>query len=750
MHPHRLTRTAVSRSFARAALLATLTITTAVAQDPASPGFALFDPDGRVPLSGFVGLVANGCNPISVPQIPPGGTTLTFHVHPDVVQYVGVANLRVAVDAADGSPVTYALPTSVSATTGEVTFFTNSLGKYVVVGASGSAAPSNDFPIATHWRNPGTSGPTDLGGFEPGSSHGVDILRVIPNADPACLECTPTQSVFDEVSEAELADILVFQKCVIVDRTLSTQPYPTDIAAIFDDGSGNTVSAPAYETYSGENYSLLAVDDLAAIQLSDFIRSRHGWPVVHHNAPIGSAPLGSQVQDDVPFVQLVHTRIVDNPNDPASNPAIAGNRRDDSIATFVLPPGWDRAVGNYPVLFNGFYGLHASTFGIPGQRMINSLCTWRSQSQNIAIGVLWNGGGEAFCQTMQESAYYNVSELMDYVGQTFAADIQRVVMTGGSRGGTTAMAMAANPVPHNYRVRYVLSNNGQFYPESAIDDFYTPTYKLLDQVIDSLSLASSTPQATAKSVLLGTPGQTTISIADRSNGEDRVLTTLAQNRTKVLISCGTHDFSRPFVHVTRLIDKIGQLGVGNHFAVGLYYRFGHGIGSQTTLSPVDLLDAVIAPQAPPFPSGVFHYRRDANGDIEEFQPTNQPLVVEWPDFIGPNQLLDVSMTGEPGASVQLAYAPLTNPTATVALPPLTLPANGEARITVPLGPAGEPFNPGTGIPGEIFSIQTAYNTVPVLDAASPFGPLMYVDFLNPQGFVSAGGVTGGVANDLSY
>jgi acetyl esterase/lipase len=69
-----------------------------------------------------------------------------------------------------------------------------------------------------------------------------------------------------------------------------------------------------------------------------------------------------------------------------------------------------------------------------------------------AIGVLWNGGGATAGRTTNKAAYRQFNSIIDYVARNFNGDRHRILMSGGSRGGLTAVNMASNPYNYDYTV----------------------------------------------------------------------------------------------------------------------------------------------------------------------------------------------------------------------------------------------------------------------------------------------------------
>jgi hypothetical protein len=648
-------------------------------QAPASDLDQLFDPGGRVPLSEFV----DGAD-------VPTGQALIMTVKPELLAAIATygATLEVAQSSAGGT--VFHTPTSVDPVTGLVTLLSDVDERFCVT----TGALTNDFPLVTHWDATANNG---RGGQVPGQHDAISTYELdLLDEKPGDLVTTGDSILNDDPAWDNPA-------------APSAGPYmfATNLYAIFSDGSELTAAkdgdvadrdVPDYENYIAENYAGTAISNEVAVWLSDKTRATSGWPIVHRNAHTAfdaMAPTGEQVQDLVPAFQVVHCFIVPNADDPA-HPG-----KEESLATFLLPPFWERAPGrDYPVLFNGFYGINGSTVGTMGDKFLTALGELFEDHDRSAVGILWNGGGAGACQTMHRSAYDNMAELMDQADALVAADKQLMVISGGSRGGTTGLEMAANPYHSNYTARFVIANNPQSSPGEAIGKNSNPTYGLVNTTVadetgyqdgwketwvDPVSGLSG--DDIAMHVFLGSMDPAYID-ANLANNSDPFLDALVSKGTQVIMRVGTHDFSRSFTHQARYYEALVAKGVPVRMEVS--YRFGHRHTVGQLPDEVQLLNQVIDDD-PSLATGLVHFKKASVIDYDTgvpFTPDHQPFIVEAPITTGLGQTHSWSFIGPPATAWEIHITKLDD----VAL--------FNSLAVVPVGPQSLLFSgvlpPGSG------------------------------------------------------
>ena len=648
------------------ALVTLWTSTTAVAQTPTDPSDTLFVPDTFVPLSAFV---------------DDDGTAgqVVLAVKPRVLQWIQAQAGSLLVARSDPSGISYLAPTSVQPTAGLVTLGSTVAGTFTVV----SDALVNDFfadgpsksAVVTHWNaslNPLPDPANPRGGQQIGANDALGLLDHQGAVNTFCNEQSPTlTNLFPGVldnSDPSHADPVFGQYA-----------YPTDKIAVFSDGTEVTpakdgepadADVPAYERYIGENYATSGVTRLGCVWLSDRIRTLTGYPIMHRNHPFAfdpAAPASQQVVDGAPIFQVVHAYLVDY-----QDPAVVGS--ESSLATFLLPPGWTTSASSrYPVLFNGFYDIHSSTFGVMGVRFLSAIGNVLNDTNERTVGILWNGGGAGACQTMHASAYKNADRLFLDADALVHADRDRVVISGGSRGGTTSLAMAANPGSTVYRAWFAVANNPQVRPDETMTLYHNSTYQLIQSAGDGLTgyKGSFLPGwvgpgglsagLVALSTLFGTTDTTVIAQTLSSDSQPYRAALLAKG-TAVVLRSATHDFSHSFSHLSRYADNLAVDGVPRRFEIS--YRFGHTHAVGVGPSEEDLLQKVLAGNPSLSQPGDFFYRRVSEVDYQcgvEFTPSHAPLVIEAPVYVGAGQSGTFEVSGPPGTTYSVIAALVLEP-----------------------------------------------------------------------------------------
>ena len=428
-----------------------------------------------------------------------------------------------------------------------------------------SDALVNSFPVVTHWNaalNPPVGGGAPRGGQQVGASDGIKIADYDPVAGKKSsggdtfLNTNPTY--------ATPAGFRYF--------------YASDKYALFSDGTegatapsgpyASDAKVPGFERYMAENYSYIAVSDLRAIQRSDSSRARNGLPIAHRNHPTAfdtHAPATSQLQHGLPIFQLVHCFVVEY-----DDPAIDGS--ESSLASFLVPPMWSKTPEvKYPVLFNSFYDINGSTFGAPGNIFVSVLGALYTLDRRKAVGIFHNGGGAFATQSLQPSGGANVKKLFAKATDLLGIDRDEVVIAGGSRGGSSGLYYASNPVNNGFTARYVISENPQTYPGDTLDRFATPSYSLVHLgVVQATGVRKSwraewsdptTGFSGAELAAFNMTGTEDFSDIDNflACGSPGFVSQMAAEGTKVLLRLGTHDNTTCFAHMSQYIGGVGRL-----------------------------------------------------------------------------------------------------------------------------------------------------------------------------------------------
>lgn len=461
-------------------------------------------------------------------------------------------------------------------------------------------------------------------------------------------------------------------------------PYVYDVAGhnLFSDGSGDPLveqaDTPDFERYIGESYTTAAPTNLRAIWLSEQVRAATGWPLAHRNAGQAGAEL-HEVQSELPLFQAVHAHLVDIGD---LYPQIPGS--ENSLASFFLPPFWksDAEPRSYPVLLNGSYDLHGLTFGEHGVSFMSAQAELYAESGGAwkAIGVLWNGGGAAVSITQQPSAYDNAAKLIADVASMLHGDELNLVLVGSSRSGTAALTIASNPTRAPYRTAYVASENPHVKVGEVMRRYVNPGYGLIQRSMEGITgyrnawrkdfvVPEGEPMAgldatdLASYVTYGTTDPVVID-EEYSVNSRRFRMGLSLANPMVILSLGTHDYSRPFAQGAEYVNKLA--GTRLSVLCNVLYRFGH-VRSGVTPEPAELLRRVFmeregkepAPMtATPMDVELAFYGSDPDDPQTpvRIHPPHVPGVLEMPILVGEQQDFTMVVIGSPGATVEVYRA----------------------------------------------------------------------------------------------
>jgi hypothetical protein len=635
----------------------------ASAQGPASTPSSVFVPGNRVPLSEFVVKSTNA---------------IVLHVDPEVLTWVvnppgGGGSLPLVAVRSSGGTVQYVNATGWNTNTGTVTLNSSTLmGDCVVV----SNQLRHDTAIATHWDPTANGG---RGGQAVGTataytggiiSMGLDVTMTPP--------VTHVGTIFSLSSSW-------YEPTAGPDAGKYT--FASDVYALFSDGSGlndlEVAQVPAFERYIGETYATNSVTPLLAIWLSDQVRERTGFPVAHRSHPFAfstaSQPAGKKVVSELPIFQAVHCHIVDIGN--AYDPLDVYPGTENSLATFLLPPGWNSTAPalSYPILFGGQYDINEATFNGIGLGVLEALGTLYQQSNGVrrAVGVLWNGGGAAATYTTQGSSYENAAQLIDYMDSKLHADPERIVFTGGSRGGLAALQLASNPYDKPYTAKFVRAVEPQVLLGEAITYVANPSHSLAVASMGVVTGYSNcwksgwqepgTGRTAARLALLNIYGTEDVSVVDGTYANDSIplRTSLCREGPGVVLLLSTHDYVKPFTQMADYLDHLRTLAhplTASHpvhtqgeVHAKVYYRFGHSPASNGGApSDLDLMDKVFSGDTT-LPPGIEFFARDsANFTLPvPISPAHVPLTFEAPITVGAGQQHTWAFTGEPGGRFEV-------------------------------------------------------------------------------------------------
>lgn len=536
-------------------------------------------------------------------------------------------------------------------------------GSYTLVAA---VPQMHDYPIPTHWKWEGGDASNSHGSVKHGESDGIFEIDYSPPTDPN----EPGFGGEDPSLPGGLAD------------TDPDNPYyyRTEDWNLFDDGSGLTAQAkvPGRERFIGENYATARVTNLAATRYSDLARRASGHPVRHLSDM-------ADAQSGLPYYQVVHAHLI-----PYDDPNIPGY--ENSLATFILPPGWVRpqvqdctASGEYPVLFLPYYDMNQSTFHKDnGLRVLNSIAeVLVANGDHKTIGIVWNGGGTAPAQSTQESVDFNLDLLFFTATTELNASRTDIVAIGGSRGGTGSIHAAANLVSNNYRIAYAYVATSQLAYGDVHRRLGTSTYPLLQ---DSLRKATGYKEAWRQGWRNPMPSLDILPFMDAAADMDRRITALnvltgfppgpgagfppttdmfqyvddnrapispprlqalAANGTQVFMNLPSHDFVNTFSSHVEFVRAARLLGIPLQLEIN--YREGHGARVSSSLDEVELLQRLHMGGTYPSLDGNSLYSRSTGpGVMTPLVTSTWPVLIELPQEALVGDDLTMTVAGQKG------------------------------------------------------------------------------------------------------
>ncbi|MEW6214879.1 MAG: T9SS type A sorting domain-containing protein, partial [Nitrospirota bacterium] len=417
--------------------------------------------------------------------------------------------------------------------------------------------------------------------------------------------------------------------------------------ALFD----NDADVPSYERYVGENYAIYKIADRYAIWFSDEVLRSTGFPVIHRNYPLQSPLL-----HNVPVFQVIHAWLIATEQDKSS------------LATFLVPPFWPESMPQegYPVLFSGHYDINSNSFVENGPIIIQVVGEVLNSGKGSALGILWNGGGASGPGTMQRSAYDNAAILFEMARDSLKINPNAIITFGGSRGGFTALAMAANPYHNNYRAVYALAYGPPVKGGEHLQRFQNTCYPRLMHCNDVTTGYSYSWRLGWKDPITGMSGRElyrynlvgTIDYAYMDSflfpASPFHLQALKDKGTRVLLSIGTHDAFMPLPLYFKYMDGLQKHEIPVRFEI--FYRWGHTVSASIPDYLTYCLESILNGDTLNFPIGTFHYRRlnnDNPNECEEFFPAYQPIVLEAPKACAKPETVTISIIGDEGLGYDL-------------------------------------------------------------------------------------------------
>lgn len=566
-----------------------------------------FVPDKFVPLSSFVEV---NSNPFILP------------VNKKILRFLDSKKIKVVIQK--NGTLTYVKPSNIDVDNGRIKV---SVSENLIGGIATAVSPMllNDFPIVTHWDQSLNSG---KGSFRLGAS---DLLGIV-DIDPITNQ--PIEETYVEEKEPS--------------GDSPSYYYNVKDYALFE----GDAKVPSYERYVGENYAINKITDRYAIWVSDTVLKKTGFPVVHRNYPLQLQSL----LHNAPVFQVIHAWLIaDKPDKP-------------SLATFILPPFWPDSMPQrgYPVLFNGGYDIHGSCFYRCGNMIMSIIGEVFNSGKGSGIGILWNGGGARASRTVQRSAYDNAAILFDVAKDSFKINPEAIITFGGSRGGSTALRVAANPYYNNYKVVYALAWHPAVKVGEHGEKFQNTSYPALMRAIDWTTGYFYAWRLDWRDPVTGLSGRelhgyNLVGTTDYAYIDDFLtpaspfhLQALKNKGTRVLLNVGTHDVIMPFTLYFKYVKGLQDYGIPVRFEI--FYRWGHTLRENVPDYLKYCLEDVLSGNTSSFPSGTFHYRRKDNDNPykwEEFFPAYQPIFLEAPKACAKPGSISISIIGGKGIHYNL-------------------------------------------------------------------------------------------------
>lgn len=565
----------------------------------------------------------------------PGPCDLTFAVQPEVARFLAERGLSTVVERLDPAGVRSELAAPAGwESAGTFTLTGLGPGTYVVTspGVRHRGLHAADG-LLTRWD--AAAGP---------SSAGKDGLAVW-----GC-DLTVGRFTYTEKSyyTADLPAGTTFATAPNA-RFYRTDAFPLGDLAAVPDGLG---PVPGYEQAIGEAFTVHKLDESGAICLSQYLTmltgsgGTPGWPVVYLSDLESLTP-------GLPAWQVVHAV------------ELAPGQEANSLATYVLPPGWEPTPERrYPILFNGYYDLTFNYLVHTGP--LHFMLADLMRTHGRAIAVLWNSGnsaGVAFAggsRVMTESAYRGAHLALHLAHTRLGGDWREVVAWGQSRGAIVALEVAGNPYSYpegSARVQYAIafcpvprigthlqSYGGTTYP-GLYGLFPTDTgfhFAWRSGWRDPWGTGLTGWQLLTK-VYKGT---TSANAADSASPwGDAHVRKLRDNGTRVIISQGTHDYVTPLRFTAEYVAKLRAQTPAVPVLHLVGYRRGHACADDLLGLTRTALQEVLA-RTYAFTPGTFYYDQ-TNTRLAD---TRFTAVLEAPKEAYHGTRVVWTVSGEPGTA----------------------------------------------------------------------------------------------------
>lgn len=336
-----------------------------------------------------------------------------------------------------------------------------------------------------------------------------------------------------------------------------------------------------------------------------------------------------------------------------------------NLFTIVIPPMWKKN-NQYTTLMNGFYGLNVNLARLAGPTFFKALSDSYGKDSKGAVAILWNGQGALSSRTMNDEAYLQFNEFMSQVMPVLGLHPEKGIAFGASRGGVTALNLAAHPAVNAIKVSYVHS----VVPPaevSSIIDLVTPTIPFLafaqdwstgwvnswhqDFVVPGRSMSGHERHL---QVLTGSYDKGFVKQNIDLTAPAK-MNKLKANKTSVFLEIGSHDNIVPFVDQYKLFQIYKKSNVSVEARVN--YLVGHN--GDVTLADNNILNAILKLNASQNP-GALSFVQVGKKTNMKVQPqssifetynlgyTDTPLTIEFPKIVTLKSKPQILATGVPG------------------------------------------------------------------------------------------------------
>ncbi len=428
---------------------------------------------------------------------------------------------------------------------------------------------------------------------------------------------------------------------------------------------------PDFGSYIADTYSTTTISNERATDFYRGICDTTGVPFDFRrpDAFTSKSQGIGRLQSNSGRVQILHAKIIDG-----------------SLATIFLPPNWsfDANQSSYPIVVNGFYDINENVFNETGERWATMTALSGVHERTGVIGVLWNGGGALAARTTNAQAFRQFDSVIDYVAKNFSGDRHRIFMSGGSRGGLTALNMASNPYGYDYTVLFAsatasptllgehASLQSTTYPSllAAVgwSTGFTDSWQTgwtYPACADRPALTGLTAAEAHSYVIVGTPD---LAEADAlySPMSARFIEGLKAAGTQLFVTVTAHDAIVPYSTQVKYGMRLLEEKVPVTFEV--IARAGHNERKEWGLlghGPVrfdkmiqQILPHVNAGEAPlPGPALTYYKRNRRTDEFESYIPEGGffPFSVDTPYKTAPGMRFPVAFVGHPGTEYRLDF-----------------------------------------------------------------------------------------------